>query len=414
MSKQAWILAIGDELLSGETIDTNSNYLDGQLEKLGWKVTRHLTVPDDLDAIADAFRHSAQHSDLVLSTGGLGPTQDDLTLAGLAQAMGCSLVRDESVIEAIKVRFQSFGRTMTPNNERQAMVPERGRVLVNEAGTAPGFWAELTGAQVFLMPGVPREVRWLMDHQIRPNLSPGDTPRLRRTLKVIGLGESRLEHSIREIIKANREVTFGFRAIEVENHIKLLATGDDQQAHLARAESALRELLGDKVYGQDQDDLPSVVGQTLADRGKTVAVAESCTAGLVAKLLTDPAGSSRYFVGGILCYANEVKVQYLGVSPDDLQTHGAVSEPVCRQMAEGIRERLGVDYGVSTTGIAGPTGGSEDKPVGTVWIGLAGPNGTEAHKLWLPKDRDWVRLGSAKVLLARLRLKVLHEGNHDG
>lgn len=413
MSKQAWVLAIGDELLSGETVDTNSNYLDRLLEGHGWTVARHLTVPDDLDAIATAFSEAAQSSDLVLSTGGLGPTRDDLTLAGLAQALGCKLVRDEAVIASIKARFASFGREMTPNNERQAMVPELGETLVNEAGTAPGFLGTLTKAQVFLMPGVPREVRWLMKHQILPRIPEGDTPRLRRTLKVIGLGESRLEHSIRQLVRAHPQVKFGFRTMGLENHIKLLSQGPDRQTHLEAAETELRDLLGIKIYGADEDDLSTTLGVMLAEREVTVAVAESCTAGAVAKLLTDPSGSSRYFLGGVLSYHNDVKVGQLGVSQGDLQAHGAVSEPVCRQMAEGVRERIGSDYGLSTTGVAGPTGGSDEKPVGTVWLGLAGPNGTEAHKIRFPGDREWVRTGSAKAVLDLLRRHLLNPPNHD-
>lgn len=400
----AEILAIGDELLSGETVDTNSSYLDGLLEGIGWTVSRHLTVPDDLEAIRGAFAEAAGRSDLVLSTGGLGPTRDDLTMQGLALALGCELRRDEPTIAAIKERFASFGREMTPNNERQAMVPSIGEVITNEIGTAPGFMAELSGASVYLMPGVPREVRWLMEHRIMSRIPPGDVLRLRRTIKVIGLGESRLEHSIRQIIKAHmKNVRFGFRTQGLENHIKLLAEGPERADHVARAESELVRELGPRVYGYDDDSLPEVVMRKLVAAGATIAFAESCTGGLVAKLLTDIPGASACFVGGVTAYANEAKVQVLGVKSETIEAHGAVSEETALEMAAGVRDRLGTTWGASTTGIAGPSGGTPDKPIGTVCIGVVGPDVAEARTIRLPGEREWVRSAGAKAALDLLR-----------
>ncbi len=404
---KAHVLAIGDELLSGETVDTNSSYLDGLLERIGWTVTRHLTVADDLDAIAAAFTEASKDADLILSTGGLGPTRDDLTLEGLAKALGCGLRRDEAVIESIRARFASFGREMTPNNERQAMVPEVGEVLENEVGTAPSFTAELNRARVFLMPGVPREVRWLMEHRVLPRIRPGDVSRMRRTIKVVGLGESRLEHSIREIVRLHRsDVTFGFRTLGLENHIKLLAEGEDREAKLGAAQAALTELLGDRIYGVDEDMHAEVTMRALVAAGGTVAFAESCTGGLVAKLLTDVPGSSACFLGGVVAYANAAKVALLGVSEATLAEHGAVSEAVAAEMAAGARERFASTWAVSTTGIAGPTGGTESKPVGTVCLGIAGPDGVEAKTLRFPGERTWVRTATATAALDVLRTRV--------
>lgn len=403
----AEILAIGDELLSGETVDTNSSYLDGLLEGLGWTVRRHLTVPDDEAAIAAAFDLAARDAELVLSTGGLGPTEDDLTMAGLARALGCGLIRHEPTIEAIRARFRAFGREMTPNNERQAMVPGSGEVLDNQAGTAPSFTAKLHRATVFLMPGVPREVRWLMENRILPRIPKGDEAIVRRTLKLVGLGESKVEHSIRDIVRARREIHWGYRTLGLENHVKMRASGAGARAALDAAEAELRAVFGSKVYGADADTFPAVVGALLREAGARIAAAESCTAGLVTKLLTDPPGSSDYVLGGVVSYANSVKTEVLGVRAEDLAAHGAVSEVVARQMAEGVRRRLGATHGLATTGVAGPGGGSAEKPVGTVWIAVASEKGTEARLLRLPGEREWVRNGAALAMIDLLRLVVM-------
>lgn len=405
MPFRAEILAIGDELLSGETVDTNSSFLDRVLEGLGWHVLHHQTVPDDVDAIAAAFTLASTRADLILSTGGLGPTADDLTMAGLARALGRPLVKHEPTLERIRERFRAFGREMTPNNEQQAMVPERGDVLDNESGTAPSFTSTLGGATVFLMPGVPREVRWLLEHQIVPRIPQGEAV-VRRTLKVMGLGESKLEHTIKAIVKARPEIHWGYRTLGAENHVKMLARGVDARARIEAVERELQSVLGPKIYGADDDDLPKVVGAMLAGRHETVAVAESCTGGLAAKLLTDVPGASAWVLGGIVAYANAAKVELAGVRIEDLEAHGAVSEIVARQLAEGVRRRLHSTYGVSTTGVAGPGGGTPEKPVGAVWIAVASATRTEARLVRFPGDRELVRLGSAMSALDLLRLFV--------
>lgn len=405
--KTAEVLAIGDELLSGETVDTNSNYLDGLLEGWGYRVTRHLTVPDDEAAIARAFQESAARAQLVLSTGGLGPTDDDLTLAALAKALGCELVRHEPTLEKIKAMFASFGREMTPNNERQAMVPKFGEVLDNQSGTAPGFRARLGEAQIFLMPGVPREVRWLMTHRIEPWIPKVEPLPLRRTIKVIGVGESKLEHEIRAVVKKHTGVHFGYRTLGFENHVKLLASGEGAVGRLDAVEVDLAAVLGSRIYGREQDELHAVVVRRLIERNETVAVAESCTGGWVQRLITDVPGCSATFLGGSVTYANLAKTTLIGVDPGLLEAHGAVSHSVAKAMADGIRQKLGATWAVSTTGIAGPTGGTPDKPVGTVWIGVAGPDDTTAHRLVFPGDREQVRGYAAKAALDALRRRIL-------
>lgn len=405
MSEQAEILVIGDELLSGETCDTNSSWLDAALDSAGWVVGRHVTVPDDLEAIAEAFDAAARRSRLVISSGGLGPTRDDLTLEGLARALGVPLRRDEATIEAIKQRFAHFGREMTPNNERQAMVPASGEVLTNEVGTAPGFHAQLHGADVFLVPGVPREVRWLFEHAIKPRIDRGHPATLRRTLKVIGIGESRLEHSILEIIRQHPRVRWGFRTLGMENHVKLAAEPADL-ALLDAAEAAVRAALGAKIYGAGDVAIEVVLGERLIARKETVAVAESCTGGLVAKRLTDVAGSSAYVLGGVVAYANAVKMSMLGVEASLLDGVGAVSAEVAAAMASGVRARFSSTWGLSATGIAGPGGGTRDKPVGLVYVALAGPDGVETRELKLPGDRTTIREQTASALLDWLRRRV--------
>jgi len=400
----AEVLTIGDELLSGETVDTNSSWLDGALSSRGWTVTRHTTVADDVDVIAAAFQEASARADLVISSGGLGPTRDDLTLEALAKALGCELRRDEDTISKIKMMFEALGREMSPNNERQAMVPELGDVVPNPVGTAPGFHAKLNDADVYLFPGVPRELKFLIDNVVDEALTKGEATVARRTLKIIGMGESRLEHSIRQVIKAHRHrVLFGFRALGVENHVKMAAVGDDRADALADAEAALREVLGASLYGVDEDVHSAVIGAQLVDAQQTVAIAESCTGGLAAKLLTDVAGSSRYVLGGVVAYANEVKVGLLGGDPVDLENHGAVSAPVVAQMAVGVRDCLGATWGLSTSGIAGPEGATADKPLGLVFLGIAGPDGVETKEVRLPGDRERVRQSAATAVLDLLR-----------
>ena len=397
--RRAVVLAIGDELLSGETVDTNSSYLDGRLEALGWQVVRHITVADEVSAIAEAFRDAAGRADLVVSTGGLGPTQDDLTMTGLAEALGCSLVLHEAVLASLEARAARRGWTLTPNNRRQAMIPADGEVLTNEVGSAPAVTATLSNASIYAMPGVPSEVRWLFENRVAARITWPTRKVVRRLIKVIGTGESRLEHTLNGVVERHRDVRFGYRTAGAENHVKLASLGSKAELHLDAAETDVRAVLGDTVFGRDDETLAEVVGAALKAAQQTVATAESCTGGLIAKRLTDVPGSSAYVVGSVVAYANEVKVAMLGVDPAVLEAQGAVSEVVAGQMAAGVRDRLGTDWGLSATGVAGPGGGTPDKPVGLVWIGLAGPDGVQTRALQRPGNRDNIRDGTAKILL---------------
>lgn len=416
LDRLAEIVTIGDELLSGETVDTNSSYLDALLERWGWVVARHSTVPDSVPAIAEGIRDAARRCSLVVCSGGLGPTEDDLTLEALARALDCPLVLDTPTLERIRARFQKRGAVMTPNNERQARVPAIGEVLVNEAGTAPAFRAPLFDADVYVLPGVPREVRWLAEHVLRDRLDRGTPIVHRRTLKTIGFGESRLEHEIQKVRDAHAEtVAFGYRAQAAETHIKLSIRPasalpiDPRQAkeRLDRVEQDLRQLLGDAIFGVDEEEIAGVLGRDLRDRGVWVATAESCTGGLIATMITDVPGSSEYYSGGFVTYSNESKTELLGVPSATIAQHGAVSDETARAMATGVRARLQADWGIGVTGIAGPGGATPDKPVGTVFLAIAGPGTVWSRRLSLPGDRATVRLSTARVALDQLRRQLL-------
>ncbi|MBI2376177.1 MAG: competence/damage-inducible protein A [Deltaproteobacteria bacterium] len=409
LENRAEILTIGDELVSGETIDTSSNELDKKLEVLGWIVERHTTVRDVELEIAAAIREAAARSRLLVCSGGLGPTDDDLTLAGLARALGVELTLHQPTLDAIAERFRSIGRSMTPNNERQARVPSRGEVLPNPVGTAPAFRAELDGCEIFLLPGVPREMRWLFDNSIAPRVARGASSTQRRTIRVMGLGESRLEHEVRELVRAHPHVRFGYRTLGAENHVKLAAGGELGAQRLAEAEAAVRSLLGARAFGIDDQDLPSVVGALLESRQETVCAAESCTGGLILELLTERAGASSYVLGGCVTYSNAAKISLVGVRAESLELHGAVSEQVAKEMAEGVRERVGATHAVASTGIAGPSGGTAEKPVGTVFVAAASASGTDVRKLRLPGDRAQIRRGTALSALDLLRRRILNE-----
>jgi nicotinamide-nucleotide amidase len=373
VSNRAQILTIGDELLSGEVVDTHASWLDTRLAAWGWRVIRHSSVLDDVEAIAAALRSAAAEAELVLVSGGLGPTQDDVTLEGLARALGVGLVEHAPTVASLHERASRLGRPLTPGSLRQARVPAVGEVLPNAVGTAPAFVAPLLGAQVFLLPGVPRELRYLAEHVVRPRVERARPAVYRRTLKVIGLGESQLEHALSAALGEHAGVRVGFRTLGAENHLKLAASTPEA---LVPAVEAARAALGAQVFGEDEETIESVVLAALGARDATLAVAESCTGGMVTERLTSVAGASRVLLGGAVVYANALKVSLADVPEALLVEHGAVSEAVARALAEGIRARTHATWGLSTTGIAGPGGGTPEKPVGLVWIAAAGPGGT--------------------------------------
>jgi nicotinamide-nucleotide amidase len=410
----AEILTIGDELLRGEIVDTNKSFLSERLLSLDIETRHHTSVRDDPDDMIDAFRRAAERSDYVLVSGGLGPTRDDLTAETLAAAFGRELVLDAAALETIRTFFRGVGREMTPNNASQAYFPEAAEVLSNPIGTAPGFLVVEQGARFFCMPGVPREMHRMMDEQVLPRIARhhgGGRVVRSALLRTFGMGESTLDAGLSDIA-ASGDVSLGFRTSFPDNYLRPVARADSLEAadaSLARVCAAIRERLGALVYGEGDETLEAAVGRLLREHGKTIAAAESCTGGLLAERITNTPGSSAYFLGCVVAYANSAKTALLGVPEALLAEHGAVSEPVARAMAEGARERFGADFGVATTGISGPEGGTEAKPVGAVHVALAGPEGTHCDYFVFPLDRTRHRQLTAQIGLDWVRRALLGE-----
>ena len=409
---KAEILTIGDELLRGEIVDSNKAFLSERLLGLDIETHYQSSVRDDPADMTDAFLRAAGRADVVLVSGGLGPTRDDLTADVLARSFGRELVLDEAALATIRAFFRSVGREMAENNAKQAWFPQGAEVLPNPIGTAPGFRLEVLGSWFFCLPGVPREMMRMLDEQVLPRLArrqgaQGGGAQVMRAalLRTFGIGESNLDAEL-EDVAASGDVTLGFRTSFPENVLRPVAraaSAEEAEAKLALVCRVIRERLGPLVYGEGEEPLPAVVGRLLRERGQSLAVAESCTGGLIAEQITQVPGASDWFRGGVVAYANEAKRELLGVPEALLAQHGAVSEEVARAMAEGARARLRADFAVATTGISGPGGGSAEKPVGLVHLALAGPDGSHADRFVFPLDRtrhrqltawtalDWVR-----------------------
>ncbi len=416
---RAEILTIGDELLRGEIVDSNKSFLSDRLLRLDVETRFHSTVADDRADMADAMLRAVARADIVLVSGGLGPTRDDLTIEVLAETFGRKLLLDEASLAELRAFFARFGREMAAINEKQAWFPEGAEVLVNPIGTAPGAMIEVerkdrASALIFCMPGVPRELYKMMDEQVMPRIA-----KKRRViafaratlLRTFGIGESNLDERLRELALPPG-VELGFRTQFPDNHVRPVARAasiEEADEKLQRAVAAIREQLGALVYGDGDETLEAVVVRRLAEHGHTLATAESCTGGMIAELVTAVPGSSAVFRGGVVAYANEAKTALLGVPADLLAEHGAVSDPVVRAMAEGARVRFAADYAVATTGIAGPTGGTADKPVGLLYVAFASAEGTESRELFFAFDRERNRRLGAQVALDWVRRHLLGE-----
>jgi len=407
MSLTVEILSTGDELLTGQVVDTNSAWLMDRLWDLGIGVSRKTLVGDDRQDLAAALAETTGRSQVVVMSGGLGPTEDDLTAECVAAAMGVPLTLHEPTLQAIRERFARMGRTMTPNNEKQAWVPRGATVIASRFGTAPGFAAPLGKGEVICLPGVPVEFKGLCEETVIPRLAARLTELpAARVVKLFGVPESHADNRMRPVMDdpRNRGVRFGYRAHWPEIHVKWAVAGQGAEARAERILAQVRQLFGDALWGTGKEELPALVVTRLRARGERVALAESCTGGLLAELLTAVPGASEVFGLGVVAYADEAKTQLVGVPPQLLAAHGAVSEPVARAMADGIRARSGAAFGVGITGIAGPGGGSPDKPVGTVHLALAGPGGTSHFRRRFPGDRERVRRIAAFDALDQLRL----------
>jgi len=417
-SLQAEVLTIGSELLTPGRVDTNAAYLMERLAAIGVPVIHRATVEDDRLAIAEAARQAVARAELVLVTGGLGPTSDDLTREGFADALGLGLSVDEHVLAGIRLRFQRRGLTMPDVNRKQAMVFEGAEVLANEAGSAPGLWislpanrAEKTGREVVLLPGPPLELRSMFELMVLPRLAVrarGVVYRTKRLL-IAGLAESSVEQEVGWIYGNvdNPRTTILASPGQVELRLTArAATAGEADALNEALAKRLRDALGSRIFSEEGRSLEEVVGSMLAERSLSLAVAESCTGGLIAHRLTEVSGSSRYLERGFVTYSNQSKAELLGVDMDLIRTHGAVSQEVAESMAKGARMRAGTDLGVAVTGIAGPTGGTANKPVGLAFIAVSDESGCVARRLQLPGGRSQVKWWSSQAALDLLRMRL--------
>jgi nicotinamide-nucleotide amidase len=408
----AEIIAIGSELLAPDRTDTNSLWLTEKLNSIGIEVKLKTIVGDDDARLEEAIKDAARRSKIVITTGGLGPTEDDVTRKVAARALGRRLSLNETILAELRQKFLSFGYPMPERNSRQAMVIEDAEVLPNPNGSAPGMFIEHEGAAIVLLPGPPREMRPMFEKHVQPRLvgRAGSVKVLRRLLRVAGLGESALDEKIAPIYTKyeNPQTTILFNQSEIEIHLTARGrTEADANALLDRLSEQLEERLGNAVFSFAGETMEQVVGLKLAVGSYTLAVAESCTGGLIAQRITDVGGSSKYFIEGVVAYSNEAKTRTLDVKPKLLLKHGAVSAEVAEAMAEGVRKRAGTDFGLSVTGIAGPGGGSEEKPVGLVYIALADEVQTKSRKLQIPGDRQLVRWRASQAALDLLRRRLI-------
>ena len=405
------IVTIGDELNRGEITDTNSSWLAERLTALGAHVRWRTSVTDDPADMTAVLRQAAGRAALVVTSGGLGPTDDDRTVDVVSALAGVAPTQDPAHEDKMRARFAERGFRLTPNNLRQVRVPAGAEVLPNATGLAPGFAVRVGAAELCVLPGVPREMKPMFDDFVAPRVTArvgGGRP-LRRTWRVAGMGESHVDHKLAGLLDGIPEATLHFRIAYPENLVTAVVRRADEaeaNAVLDRLDAEVRARLGDHVYATGDTTLAAVVGQRLLAAGATLAVAESCTGGLIGELLTAVPGSSRYFLGGVISYANELKRDLLGVRADTLQTHGAVSEPTVIEMADGVRRVTGATWGIAVSGVAGPGGGTPDKPVGTVFIAITCEGRREVRKLFWPTERELVRQLAAHAAL-HLLMKTL-------
>ncbi|MEA1962542.1 MAG: competence/damage-inducible protein A [Bacillota bacterium] len=408
--KKVYIISTGTELLLGTTIDTNSVFLSTELSEIGLKVVGKSVVGDNREQMERAFRIGLESADIVIATGGLGPTFDDLTKTVACEMMNCQMIASDEEVEKLKRFFASRHREMPEINLKQAMFPSEAIVLKNDKGTAPGMYLLKNEKLIILLPGPPSEMKPMFRKEVLPLLKKDfekDLPRVcKRTIKVLGPGESRVEEMLEEVIKDNHGCSMALLAVDGEIHIKVTAEGEDSR----RSEAILNEVsdritkhMGKYVFGFNDDTLASRVADLLLEKRKMLAVAESCTGGLVGKMLTDIPGSSAVLWGGVISYSNEAKLALLNVDQKTLSDHGAVSSQTAFEMATGIRKCSGADYGLAITGVAGPGGGTEEKPVGLVYIALAAENECKVKELRFVGSRDAVRMVSARSALDILR-----------
>ncbi|MFM9903824.1 MAG: competence/damage-inducible protein A [Pyrinomonadaceae bacterium] len=407
----AEIIAIGSELLTPDKTDTNSLWLTEKLNDLGIEVKMKTIVGDDGERLEEAVRDAMLRSEIVITTGGLGPTEDDITRQFTANALRRDLVYHDDIEEHLRERFRSWGREMPEINKRQAYVIDGAEILPNPNGSAAGMLVETTGKMLAILPGPPRENQpMFMDH-VFPKLKmiAGEVYVKRRILRVSGMGESAVDEIAAPIYTSydNVQTSILFNRSEVEIHIAARADSSAEAEETAdKLAGELAAALGKAVFATNGETMEEIIGEHLKAKGETLAVAESCTGGLIGQRLTDVPGSSEYFMEAAVTYSNDAKMRMLGVAPEIIADHGAVSAECVEAMALGIRDNAGTDHAISVTGIAGPGGGSEEKPVGTVYIGYAGPAGVKSLKITLPGDRYLIRWRASQAALDYLRRQL--------
>ena len=410
---RAEIIAIGSELLTPYRLDTNSLFLTDGLNQVGIRVVHKAVVGDSLEDMRASFQHALERADLIVASGGLGPTDDDRTRDAVADLLGRKLQLDESMLRHIQELFRRFGRVMPEINRRQAMVPEGATVLPNPRGSAPGLWLETKGQIIILLPGVPSELRAMFEQEVRPRLAKlaHDERLFTRDLRITGLPESEVEQRVSPLY-----------ALYPDSETTILASPPGIQLHPrvwsrdpAKANQILDEMvkrmalaLGEHLYSTEGESMDEVVARVLTENRATIAVAESCTGGMLAERLTNVPGSSSYFLGGIVSYSNELKTSLVGVPAELIEAKGAVSAEVALALAKGIRKTTGATLGVGVTGIAGPGGGTPEKPVGLVHIGIADERGPRERRFQFPGDRERIRMHATQTALDSVRRYFLY------
>ena len=410
---KAEIIAVGSELLTPDRIDTNSLFLTSQLNRLGVEVVCKTIVGDEPESLAREFRAALELADVVIASGGLGPTEDDLTREAVSAVLQRPLVQNEEILKDIEAKFQRFGRVMPQINAKQAMVPVGAAVLPNPRGTAPGLWVEDGKRIVILMPGPPSELEPMFIQHVVPRLETRVTgARLsERELRVTGMGESMVDQVVAPIYKSYREVQTTLLHVPGEIHVYLRLWSEDTAAAEKRLDEIVERMrlaLGESLFTTKGEEIEQVVARELTWHGATIAVAESCTGGMLGERLTRQPGSSAHFLGGVISYGNELKSGWLDVPKELIETKGAVSAEVAKAMAEGVRRRSGATLGLAVTGIAGPTGETEEKPVGTVHIALADAEGVQEKLFRFPGDRARIRGQATVAVLDLVRRYYLH------
>jgi nicotinamide-nucleotide amidase len=405
------LIAVGTELLLGSIVNSNARYLSERLAELGIDVHYHIVVGDNLNRLREVIETSLDRSDIIITTGGLGPTDDDLTKEGVAEVLGLKLLPHQQSLDKIQGYFKATNRPMPECNKKQGYIPEGSKVLENNNGTAPGIMVERDNKVVILLPGPPKEMMPMFTEHVFPYLkAKSDFIIKSKTLRVVGVGESAIQEMLQHIFDTQSNPTIAPYAKDGEVHLRITAKcqkNEDADYLLNNMEAQISSVLKNNIYGYDDESLEYIVYKLLKQKNMTVSFAESCTGGMISSRLTNVSGASKVFMNSIVTYSNEAKIKFLGVKEETLLNHGAVSAETAIEMARGIKQVSNTSIGISVTGIAGPDGGTVEKPVGLFYIGVATEDKAEAHKFCFPASREKVRWNAATRALDILRREIL-------